>query len=82
MSKTYPILNHLRTVESATLSELYQVSDYNYYANWEKHFGQVMSRLVKDGKVIRIKPGVFKLAKFGEGEIRAKEEIKNQLNLF
>jgi hypothetical protein len=48
----------------------------------EKHFGQVMSRLVKDGKVIRIKPGVFKLAKFGEGEIRAKEEIKNQLNLF
>jgi len=41
-----------------------------------------MSRLVKQGKVVRIKPGVFRIAKLGQGEIRAKQEIENQPKLF
>jgi predicted transcriptional regulator of viral defense system len=76
------ILTYLSQTESATLHELYNISDYSYYHNWQKHFGQVMSRLVKQGMVVRIKPGVLRIAKLGEGEIRAKEEIKNQIKLF
>jgi predicted transcriptional regulator of viral defense system len=76
------ILTYLNSVESATLQELYHISDYNYYANWQKHFGQAMSRLVKRGMVARVKKGVFRIAKLGEGEIRAKEEIENQIKLF
>jgi predicted transcriptional regulator of viral defense system len=82
MSDNRSILTYLNNVESATLEELYNISDYSYYANWQKHFGQVMSRLVKQGKVVRIKKGVFRIAKLGEGEIRAKEEIENQIKLF
>lgn len=76
------ILTYLNQRESATLQELYQISDYNYYHNWQKHFGQVMSRMIKQGKVVRIKKGVFRIAKLGEGEVRAKQEISNQIKLF
>jgi predicted transcriptional regulator of viral defense system len=76
------ILTYLNTVESATLEELYKVSDYSYYANWQKHFGQVMSRLVKQGKVVRIKKGVFRIAKHNEFKASSEVEIENQIKLF
>lgn len=75
------ILNHLRQNETATLAELYQISPFGYYCNWQKHFGQVMSRLVKQGLVERVKPGVFKLGSKPKpkGEIT---EVENQCKLF
>jgi predicted transcriptional regulator of viral defense system len=76
------ILTYLNTVESATLQELYDISDYNYYLNWQKHFGQVMSRLVKQGKVVRIKKGVFRIAKHNEFKVSSEVEIENQIKLF
>ena len=82
MTKTKQILKYLATVESATLSELYQNSDYSYYLNWQKHFGDVMSRLVKQGFVIRIKPGVFRLNETMKRPGKPIEENPNQLGLF
>jgi hypothetical protein len=76
------ILTYLNSVESATLQELYDISDYNYYLNWQKHFGQVMSRLVKQGKVVRIKKRVFRIAKHNEFKISSEVEIENQIKLF
>jgi hypothetical protein len=76
------IINHLNSVESATLSELYIVSKYNYYANWTKHFGQVMTRLVKGGLVERVKPGVFRIGTSGKKQVRNSEINSNQLGLF
>lgn len=32
-----------------------------YYANAQKYVGEALSRLVKSGKLIRVKPGVFAL---------------------
>ena len=76
------ILTYLSQTESATLHELYNISDYNYYHNWQKHFGQVMSRLVKQGKVVRIKKGVFRIAKHNEFKASSGIEIENQIKLF
>ena len=61
MNHQTTIINYLKTVETATLSNIYNNIDKSYYANWQKHVGAIMSRLVKGGKVIRVKKGVFKL---------------------
>lgn len=61
MNNHKAILNYLQSHESATLEELYPISGYSYYCNEHANFGRVMSRLVKQGLVERIKPGVFKL---------------------
>ncbi len=64
MNKRDDILNHLHKHESATLEELYKISRYSYYCNWQSNFGKVMSTLVKQGLVERIKPGLFKIGKY------------------
>lgn len=32
-----------------------------YYSNPEKHVGDIVSRMVKSGLLIRVRPGVFRL---------------------
>lgn len=51
-----------------------------HYHNGDKHVGEALSRMVKAGLLIRIKPGYFKL---GEG-CRKKSEpiIENQITIF
>jgi hypothetical protein len=51
-----------------------------YYCNGAKHTGDVLSRLVKSGFLIRIKPGVFELGK-GKKENHTPTNPK-QVNLF
>jgi pantoate kinase len=80
--RTNQILKYLGTVESATLRELYENSDYSYYANWRKHFGDVMSRLIKQGFVVRVKPGVFRLNESRKMPVKPIEENPNQIELF
>ncbi len=52
-----------------------------YYTNAAKHVGDVLSRMVKSGLFIRIKPGVFAL---GDRTKKDKKESipENQLKLF
>ena len=52
----------------------------NYYCNGDKHVGDRLSRMVKSGMLIRVKPGVFKI---GTGK-KSKPEIvaEGQTTLF
>ena len=78
--KQKQVLSYLRSVESATLLELYEHSEYNYYHNYSKHFGQVMAKLVGRGLVERISKGVFRISPHMPTE-PIKYDI-NQTNLF
>jgi len=46
------------TVASSTIVE---ALGRKYYSNPEKHVGDIVSRMVKSGLLIRVKPGVFRL---------------------
>lgn len=61
MNNQLEILRYLRTVESATLSDIYNNSSLSYFHNWSKYTSEIMSRLVAKGKVERVKRGVFKI---------------------
>lgn len=50
-----------------------------YYANADKHVGDVLSRMVKSGLLKRIKNGVFEL---GSRTKKHTPSPENQLNLF
>jgi predicted transcriptional regulator len=56
------IVEYLKTVESATIEDIYQNCGRRYYHNAHKYISEIMSRLVKQGRVIRVKNGVFKAA--------------------
>lgn len=66
MNRQDQVLKYLLTVECATLEEVYDNVSFGYFYNWRKHLGVLIARLIKAGKVERIKPGVFKI-KRGEG---------------
>ena len=51
----------------------------DYYCNAGKYVGEILSRLVNSGSLIRVKNGVFEL---GAGKIREQSVPENQLNLF
>lgn len=80
-SNQMTIIRYLSGKESATLEELYLIQEKTYFGNWPKHFGDVMSRMVKAGMVVRIKRGVFKI----NPNYRAIKQVpvpENQLSLF
>lgn len=43
--------------------ELYDVCAKNYYNNGMKHFGEILSRMVKSGDIERVKKGWYSLPK-------------------
>lgn len=67
LSKVEEVLHYLQGMESATLEEIYINVHFGYYANWQKHMGAILSRMVKSGKVERVKPGLFRIAKGQKG---------------
>jgi len=50
-----------------------------YYSNEQKHVGDILSRMVKNGLLIRVKNGVFKI---GIQSKNSDAVIENQMNLF
>lgn len=74
--KQQEIEAYLRSVETATIADIYKNVSFTYYHNADKYVGEMLSRMIKSGKVERIKPGVFKW--------RGRQGIEdvNQLNLF
>lgn len=52
-----------------------------YFYNGEKHLGDILSRMVKSGLLIREKPGVFKVGK-GKKSKPATLTPENQQTLF
>lgn len=55
------VLLYLRKVESATKGEIYANVNFGYYHNWQKHFGDCLSRMVKQGLIFREKRGVYRI---------------------
>jgi len=62
MDKQQEICRYLSTVEQATTKEISSGVSFGYYANGSKHLGEILSRMVKSRKIIRVKKGSFKLA--------------------
>lgn len=75
------ILKYLRSVECATKQQIYENSTMSYYHNWQKHAGDVLSRMVKQGLITRTKTGVYAIR--GTGRKQSIEvENPNQVKLF
>lgn len=55
------VIKYLNTVERATKSEIYANVNFGYYNNWQKHFGSVLSRMVKRQLIFREKKGVYRI---------------------
>jgi predicted transcriptional regulator of viral defense system len=60
MNKQLEIQKYLSTVPSATIDEIYANVSFSYYCNANKHLGEILSRMVKDGKIERVKKGLFR----------------------
>jgi|LakMenE01Jun11ns_1017448.scaffolds.fasta_scaffold8545847_2 hypothetical protein len=78
--KQKEVLAFLRTVEQADIHQIYRAVSFSYYCNYEKYIGEICSRLVENGHITRVKPGVFKLG----GTKKAETEHNNpkQISLF
>lgn len=83
MNKQSEVIGYLYTVEDADLDSIYRNVRFSYYHNHKKHLGVLMSRMVKNGKVIRVKNGVFKLNTNHFRNLPKSEETDiNQTSLF
>lgn len=80
MDKQSEVLKYLLSKEVATKKEIYENVSFSYYHNWQKHLGDVLSRMVKNGKIERVKPGVFKAVRGGSPKPTDKEN-PDQLKL-
>lgn len=83
MDKQKEILNYLNTVENADLEMIYKNVSFSYYCNYKKHLGSILSTMVKNNKVERIKKGLFKI-KSGLNNYKKNNLIEdiNQTKLF
>lgn len=70
-------LNGKGEVKKAKIMEDLHV-DYWYYLNASKHFGEILSRMVKGGILRRVKPGVYTLVSLNKTK---QNEDPNQLKL-
>ena len=63
-----------------TKKEILEMYGGHYFCNGAKHVGDILSRMVKSGLLIRERPGVFKI---GNGK-KSKPAviIENQITLF
>lgn len=80
MDKQTEVLKFLLTVESATINEIYAEMPFGYYHNYKKHLGALLARMVQNGKIVREKKGLFRVAKTGESQAKIHEN-PNQTRL-
>lgn len=79
-SKQQAILDEVRKSGTITTKMANQMLAGYYYHNGEKYVGEILARMVKAGKLKRIKPGLFEL---GSGKAAQSDVIiKNQEKLF
>ena len=62
--------------------EIIERGQIRYYFNTEKHVGDTLSRMVKNGLLVRVKKGYYKLNKSTPNHGRPVQEIENQIELF
>lgn len=76
-SKQQALLDRCRQDGQITSQTAYEMLSAYYYHNHEKYIGEILSRMVKSGKFIRVKPRLFQL-----GIGKANTAITNQGALF
>jgi predicted transcriptional regulator of viral defense system len=59
--KQYQIQSYLIYQDKITLDQAVELIGQDIYTNKRKHVGMVLSRMVKNGTIRRIKNGVFEL---------------------
>jgi adenosylcobinamide amidohydrolase len=62
--KHQAVIAYLRTVTEARTMEIYKHVPFAYYANSQKHMGNLLATMVKRGTIERVKPGVFRLKQY------------------
>jgi hypothetical protein len=84
MKKQQEIELYLSKVPFATIDEIYSNVSFSYYCNANKHLGAILSTMVKNGKIERIKKGVFKYINAQDyiKNFKKEVEIKNQMKMF
>lgn len=58
------ILQYLRNVHSATLSEIIEGTGIGYYNNTKKYVGEILSRLVRQNRIRREKRGIYTISPY------------------
>jgi predicted HTH transcriptional regulator len=59
MDKQKEILKFVYKNGETTKKEIIEAMPWDYYCNDSKHFGDIISRMVKNGSLKRIKRGVY-----------------------
>ena len=78
MNRQQEVLSYLQTVEQANLEDIYRNVSFSYYCNYKSNLGKLIARMVRNGTVERIKPGVFKALR----KTKFTEPDENQITLF
>lgn len=65
MEKSRIILNYLYEKKQASLDDIIKDTDVDtYYCNGRFHVGNIVNRLIKSGRLARVKKGVYKFVRF------------------
>lgn len=81
-NKQSQVLAFLRKVDSANKSEIYENVDFGYYLNWQKHLGELLSRMVKRGLIERVEKGVYRIKDKPKSKFDLTKKDPNQTHLF
>jgi predicted transcriptional regulator of viral defense system len=60
MNKQLEIQRYLLKVEQATKAEILENVPFGYYHNGMKHLGDILTRMVQNGLLERVKKGVYR----------------------
>ena len=60
MTKQNEISRFLKTVPFANIEKIYKNVSFSYHCNEHKYLGEILSRMVKNGQIERIKKGTFR----------------------
>ena len=80
MTHQEEILLYLKSVESATKKDIYTNVKFGYYHNWQKHLGDVLTRMVRNGTIERVKRGVYQFKR--NKPVKDSVFYQSQPNLF
>ncbi len=79
MTKHQEVIKYLLTVDQATIGEIYSKVSFGYYCNEHKHLGDLLSTMVKQKKIERVKKGVFRMSQHKKAVVKQNEETRQQL---
>ena len=81
MTKQQEIIQFLRSVETATVQEIFLIISWRHYYYKKRHLGEILTRMVQNGSIQRVKKGIYKAA--GERKVRGTAiPDPNQQSLF